>query len=357
MYKNIKIENFRGVSYLELKGLQHINLLVGKNNCGKTTVLESLFLLTGASNPHLPLRITDLRGLNPINIESWETIFNELDIKKRIQISGDLKKPDEKRMLVIKPNLETYVYSSESRDKKENGLSFAEDYSITKPYFDSLTLEFSYKRKGHKRFNKVISRLIKKEADLVAEQRQEFKDYLVGVYSTGNTRQYDLDKRFHNLMIQNRSEEIVEILRQLVPNLKDIELGRDKILYCDIGLAKKLPVNIMGDGFISILASVMNIMAMENGMVFLDEIENGLHYSSQDILWKAIFTAAQQYNVQVFASTHSNECVNEFAKQGLSTSQNISKLFRIEKINNEIEVIDYDMKSLLASIERQWEVR
>jgi len=62
-YKTIKIENFRGIKSLEINDLARVNLFVGRNNCGKTSVLEAAFLLTGISNPGLMIQIGNWRGV------------------------------------------------------------------------------------------------------------------------------------------------------------------------------------------------------------------------------------------------------------------------------------------------------
>ena len=59
--KNIEIKQFRGLPGLSLDNFGSINLLLGNNNCGKTTVLEALFLMIGISNPQLSLSINSFR--------------------------------------------------------------------------------------------------------------------------------------------------------------------------------------------------------------------------------------------------------------------------------------------------------
>jgi len=356
MYKYLKIENFRGFKKLEIDNLKQISLFVGKNNCGKTTIIESLFLITGPTNPSLPIRISEIRGLSPMDLSSWTTIFYNLDIKLCINISAELTKPYEKRVLKIKPNIETFTYTTNSKNKKDDALDFDKSYSVTTPTFDSLILEYNYKQAGKKRAKKVTSRLIKREPDVIGQQKEKYKDYLIGAYISSNMKLADIDSRFHSLLMKKRTDEIVEILKQMEPSFKSLDIGRDRVLYCDIGLERRLPINIMGDGFITVLSAVMNIMDMENGMVFFDEIESGLHHSWQDILWEAIFKTAKKYNVQVFASTHSMECVKAFANASMEY-KDLAQLFRIDKFDNKFKVINYSVKSLLSALESGWEVR
>ena len=68
----------------------------------------------------------------------------------------------------------------------------------------------------------------------------------------------------------------------------------------------------MGDGINRILTIILSMVNVENGYFFIDEFENGLHYSVQKDLWKMIFYLAEKLNIQVFATTHSSDCINAF---------------------------------------------
>lgn len=96
----------------------------------------------------------------------------------------------------------------------------------------------------------------------------------------------------------------------------------------------------MGDGMFRLLSIILAI----------SDTENGFHHSSQEILWNAIFESAKEFNVQVFATTHSIECVKAFSSsysQLVENTDNI-RLFRI---------LSYDHNTLEASLDSGWEVR
>lgn len=63
-FKNIDIKNFRGIEHLEIEDFSRINVLLGHNNSGKSTVLEALMLQTGMSNPDLPQQLNSIRNVN-----------------------------------------------------------------------------------------------------------------------------------------------------------------------------------------------------------------------------------------------------------------------------------------------------
>ena len=91
MLKSIKIKKLRAITELELDNLGQVNLLVGQNNCGKTTILEALFFLAGAPNPHLLTIANVLRGLSVFNNDLWRTFFHNMETEDSIDIAGKLQ--------------------------------------------------------------------------------------------------------------------------------------------------------------------------------------------------------------------------------------------------------------------------
>ncbi|MFQ6120357.1 MAG: ATP/GTP-binding protein [Methanosarcinales archaeon] len=110
---------------------------------------------------------------------------------------------------------------------------------------------------------------------------------------------------------------------------------------------------------VRLLSIILAISDTQNGIVLIDEIENGFHPSSQEILWNAIFKSAKEFNVQIFATTHSMECVEAFSSSYSKISQNNDdiRLYRIERKDDDFRAVSYDHRTLEASLESEWEVR
>ena len=95
MLTNLNINNYRIFNELEMNRLDRINLIVGKNNSGKTTLLEALFLLAGAGNATMALNAYVIRGPEqgvPINQKLgetfWKPMFSALNTSKPVTITG-----------------------------------------------------------------------------------------------------------------------------------------------------------------------------------------------------------------------------------------------------------------------------
>jgi AAA15 family ATPase/GTPase len=68
----------------------------------------------------------------------------------------------------------------------------------------------------------------------------------------------------------------------------------------------------MGDGMNRILTIILALVNSDNGCLLIDEFENGLHYTVQENLWRIIFHLSKELNIQVFATTHSEDCIKGF---------------------------------------------
>ena len=363
MYKQVTIEGLRGIKHLEIGDFGQVNLFVGKNNCGKTTLLESLFLLTGPTNPQLPLIINNFRDFRKIDENSWRLIFNKLDVNSTIKISGELENPKEKRNLIIKPNTESVATLTKTTTNKETmdikEMDIKDSYSGTLPLIDGLILEFSLTNGKAKKPKKITTKVVMEGPRINIKLPENYKEHLKGVFITAKNISGQMGARFNNIQITKRIDRIIKLLRKIEPSLVSLSLGSDEIIYCDIGLDRLVPINIMGDGMFRLLSIILAISDTQDGIVFIDEIENGFHYTSQEILWNAIFESAKEFNVQIFATTHSIECVRAFSSSYSPLSRNIDdiRLYRIERKNDDFKVVSYDSKILEASLDSDWEVR
>ncbi len=354
MYKNVTIENFRGIKHLEIDDFKQVNLFIGKNNCGKTSIMEALFLLTGPTNAELPVRINTFRNLTRVDENYWEVIFNKLNVDSTIKISGEQEK--ERRELKIHPDKKSVTMLPQTTID-EGKLDIKSSYSGQSYAIDGLVLE--YIRYKNKKPKKITTSIVVGGAGIEVKVAKGYKEMLKGIFINSRYTFVDVAKRFSNIQIKKRKERIVKVLRQFEPSLKDLSLGSEDIIYCDIGLNSLIPINVMGDGMFRLLSIVLAISDTENGIALIDEIENGLHHTSQEILWKAVFASAKEFNVQVFATTHSMECLKAFSSSYSQHEEDKDeiRLFRIEKKDDSLKAISYDHKTLEASLERNWEVR
>jgi predicted ATP-dependent endonuclease of OLD family len=356
MYKKIKIENFRGISQLQFNDLKQFNLIVGKNNSCKTTVLESIFLLTGPTNPPLSIKINVFRNFNIINDYSWSLLFTKLDTQLSLELYGEVTKPKEKRYLTIKPLKETAIPKPGEQDGQ-----LGDNSSHTAPVerVNGLSFDYSIKKGNSKELLKFHSDITWDGKNLHKTLPDSYKNSLNGIFIYANYGFSDNTRRFNDIQIKKQGKQILKILQRIEPGIQDLSVGSDDILYCDVGFNELVPVNMVGERINRLLSIILAIYEASNGVVLIDEVENGFHYSALEFLWEAIFESAREFNVQVFATTHSFENIKSYssAYEKLGNKKDNMRLHRLKKENESLKLISIDHEILKITIKNGVEIR
>jgi AAA15 family ATPase/GTPase len=148
----------------------------------------------------------------------------------------------------------------------------------------------------------------------------------------------------------------MQIIEPKLIALNTIPMGNTSVIHANIGIGKLIPVSLLGEGINKLMAIIIRIINAENSCIFIDEIENGFHYTIMNKIREVIDSASKKYNVQVFATTHSLECIKA-AHETLSSSDYDFSLIRLDKTDDSIIPTYYDSESLDISIENEFEVR
>lgn len=360
MYSNFSIDNFRGISNIFVQDLGRVNVFVGKNNCGKTSVLEALFLCTGGPNAHLPISVNGFRDLHILDDGAWTIFFYGFNDTAPIVIKAKRRHSDDQRILCIKPRRSGVTYSPLNDKQREMGaVAPSRVESAPGAVADGLILEYTLERAGEVRVRISVEAAAQAGGLRITNPPPDFRDEIRGIFVNTKTVSLDLARRFTELQIRKQTDRLLAILKEMEPALRSIASGADGLLYCDIGLERMLPVNVMGDGMYRLLAFLLAIAAVPGGVVFLDEVENGFHYSSQGILWKGVMAAARDFGVQVFAATHSIESLRALAACCPASGEGGDevRVFRLERKAEVLRSIAYDCSTLALSIQREREVR
>jgi ABC-type glutathione transport system ATPase component len=168
-------------------------------------------------------------------------------------------------------------------------------------------------------------------------------------------------KYFGELEAAKRQAEILPALQILEPRLRKLSLvplAGESVLHGDIdGLPRLVPVPFMGEGMRRVLSIVLAIANAPGGVVLVDEIENGLHYSVQVDVWKAIARAARDADVQMFATTHSWECIEAAHHPFKEAGPYEFRYYRLDRRGTEITVKSLDERMLDAVEKSDLEVR
>jgi hypothetical protein len=349
MFRRLDIENFRGIRKAEISDLSRINLFFGKNNCGKSSVLESIFLITGQSNPVLPVTANAMRGIGKFSEQSMMVDFYGADISNQIHIIAD---GDERRELTIE------MIQSDSHDVVLRELSPGQSDTAMRHY----GLKSTYKLDGNAtQYNSevVISKDNDENGKIGIDKR--YKETLFSQFIPSSYLQDTMTDKLAKIIKNKREGEILEVLRIVEPRLRDIQLVGQEIM-ADVGLSQRLPINVLGDGIRKILCIILAVYNCANGVLIIDEIDNGLHYSVMKNMWRAVIASAKVYNVQLFVSTHNLDLLKGLSGYLEETDSEgdrplVSAYKLIRKADDEIVSLYYDYDNLSYSIQQEIEMR
>lgn len=346
MFRALTINNFRGIRTSKVEDLSQINLFFGKNNCGKSSVLEAIFLITGQSNPTLPFSVNTLRDYRRIS-ESDLTLnfYNQQDGIIRITAEGDLPR-----------SLEISTFHSQNSNISLSDLEDSVNQQIPGTY--GLNLKY---RLGNKIFSSRCLIPIKEGEQAKIEIDNNYKESIFSEYLPASYLQVSVAKQYEQIVADKQEKTIVDILRSIEPKIQDMHLVGNQ-LFVDLGMERRLPINVLGDGIRKLLSIILCMFRCRNGVLLIDEIDNGFHHSVMPQLWKAVFMSAAINNTQVFVTTHNIESMKKMIEMlhepENNNYQTMLSAYKLIKDNTDkVTSIKYQFEQMDYSIKQEMEIR
>ena len=360
MYTSFQVSDFRCFGRLRIDELGLVNLIGGKNNVGKTALLEALFVHSGAPNPELVLGLDALRGIGELRIRPrrahevlWPSLFKEFDTSRVIELVAEYGR-GRRRTVKLREVSETDavdVHLDRLFPPKEDQIFLSTEAT-------SRVLQVSYEDEGEKPQVRYI-----KIEDGRARIRPRPTDPSAPAYFLPAHAWPDLPRladQFGQLEINKREDVLKDALKVIEPELHKLSvvvIGEVPVIHGDIGLERLVPLPLMGGGIVRLATLILAINSAENGIIMVDEIENGIHHSVLHNMWRVVAEAARESNTQVFATTHSLECVTAAHEVFSTTGPDDFRLHRLDRDADEIRTVTYGGSSLSAAIDSDLEVR
>lgn len=318
--KEFRTKQFRGIKNLKINNLGNINIIVGDNNSGKTSVLEAMMLLRNAfefSNVLNVMRLRDNGFYSPFRTSAYDNflyMFNPEKEEKRIEVEGVIE--DKLVGVSLYGTVENILVDmTELRDRNRRMHGMLEEQSEV--YEENETTEFQGKLESHI------------EDKIVYEEKIAFNPYtrlsgikaskpenieMVYISPTDHTNgnvfsrivKNDDYKEIVLRVIQIFDREIEDILY-----LKNEQTSRpiECIKHKRLGI---MPLSTYGDGIKKVLLLANGIARAAGGILLVDEIETAIHSRHYDDIFRFVIKACQQFDIQLFATTHSIEAVDGF---------------------------------------------
>ena len=313
-FESVSIRRFRGLEHIELEDLGAVNLLVGANGSGKTSVLEAIFLLSGLSNAKLVLGVQNQRNHIVREFDDLSAIFHDLDIDRPIELSAMAPADAAQRDLSIAaPFAETIGGVLEQNG--EGGTS--EETRIPRVASSSpdrrRVLLYEAKMAGHAietplSFTCHLAVLGDGQVNLSAPIPPAEMDNIAGrmtiparMFRPSSNHDSEVISR---VVVDKKKEKLIEIMRKIDPQIQDVSTSGD-IAYLDTGLKKMLPITMFGGG-VTRVADIISRCVLENpNIVLIDEMENGVHYKGIHEFLKVMLGLSSSDGIQIFMTAHS----------------------------------------------------
>ena len=357
MITNLNIENFRGIQKLSIKEMRRLVLLSGNNNVGKSSVLEAVFLMMDHLSPDSFSRMNGFRGLNiPTNgVSLWEPLFYQMNPDNTIRIQA---KRGEDTLTLSYAKDDSYIPALNGGIPKNVAGSFQS--SAKRNY----TLRFDFQVEGSADYSEIghytasENGMLRELADDDGDKQVMQLSYTSFVNNNFVRTDRAILDRMGKAEINGEKEKLIHFLNRIDSSISDIvTLSTNGIPQLYINTNRKLlPVQFSGDGINKLLYIVLSIMDARDGILLIDEIDTGFHYSMYEDLWKIVSDVSRDYNCQVIATTHSYENIMG-AVEGVKDYPEDFSFYRLGYTRNGIESFRYSYDLLKNALRSDMEVR
>lgn len=365
MYKTFRVKNFRCFKDLQINDLGRVNLIAGKNNTGKTALLEAMYLHTRPLEPKTLLSLQQSRDLDIPEedlSDYWSQFFLGRASNLTISLEVGLDKPSHTSGLEIHELSEDedlvslrHGYGSML---SSGGMSEFDAFEVTSGIVAGLRLYSYYEADGGNSSRDVF---LSSNPKLPALPIFQSNDRAQFVPVQGRPDKQDSSMQFSALDEQGKISLLIEIVRMFEPSLTDLRLAKmhGELLICGRTNGSLIPLKLMGEGVNRVSHFLITMLSNPISYLFIDEIENGIHYTVQTELWKAIGQIARDQKIQVFSTTHSLEMIqaaHEAFKDDDIDDFRFHRLYQDTTTGN-IEARTYNEYSIGAAISKDREVR
>jgi hypothetical protein len=367
---SLGIQGFRAFRHLRIPRLGRVNLIVGRNNTGKSSVLEALRLYAADG---LPSVLTSLLGQRGEFSSAASGDAGEGSPHQQLALEHLFhgRKPllETTTPIVVGPlnhggpSLHVRVGWLIQVDDETFGPQFAPADEllnvdpVTSPLVPGLIV-----RLGEAVQHLLPLRDLTDQASRYLRLRKP-RVSCIEVSPCGLEGR-SVGRLWGRIVLTDLETDVVAALRIIAPEVERISVvggdqgGREGTALARVrGLAQPIPLSSMGDGMVRLFNLTLALLNAEDGFLLADEIESGIHYSAQADMWRLVFRVAQRLNVQVFATTHSLDCVTAFQQAAAENTDEEGILIRLQERKGEIEAVLFDEEKLGFAAQEQIEVR
>jgi len=320
----LTIERFRLLRQLKLEALGRVNLVTGRNNTGKSSILEALRILTSDASPTVLASILRYGEEDmgdgeepgrPLDAESVSQVFPQIsEIREPIVLAAN------GGQRVMKLTLSVGFFSEE-RDQEGTRKLVPKQVELfsTGELLPALVIEAGSVRRiiPLEQLRRLYYRGRVLRPDLVEEPRLP----CVFVSPYGGERTANLGPLWDKIALTDREKDVVKALTIIDSDIQAVSMvggeGARQMRTAIVRsktFARPVPLRSFGDGLNRLFGIVLSLVNAKDGLLLIDEFENGMHHTVQFDVWRGIFRLSKLLNVQVFATSHSWDAIEAFQK-------------------------------------------
>jgi AAA15 family ATPase/GTPase len=362
MIESLSIENFRCFESLKLSNLKRVNVIVGTNGSGKSALLEALLLGLRATPLTVINVINTLRGvalpqliqvgagqlgvpvISPSMFQSlWDPLFSHQDNKKTIRIS----------------------YRDSYKTEYSLKLYYAFDrpvpipQAVPAPFASNVAPIIFERKKGNEE--------PKQTPVSVNAQNQIAHDPLTeslgpdALYFAATSFYAEVDNArwMSNLALEGKEKEVNDIIGAQFPQIKQLQVLSPvnlPAIWATLTSGEKRPVSLVSAGIHKFLTLVLASVSARNGVVIVDELENGIFYEKFGALWETLYKLCEKNGTQIFVTTHSDECLKAVAPVIDGRDKEFC-LLRSEILNGQCRVVEITGAAMRDALRTSIEIR
>lgn len=375
---DLHISGFRGINELRIPKLGRVTLLAGSNGVGKTSVLEAVQAYATGGRPsdlsvilsrHEEFIVSRDDDGDKISVPDPTALFfgrqaNENSVIKIGPI--DCSEEDKLKIVWTIPNKQQKFFGGngfdgQSRDLSEfvMRISFAGESGVI-----PLILQLDEKRVRQYSFQRLRNFDVEDENSDFTYWPESVEFHLLGPGLVSNLK---LEELWDEIALTDDETKVTNALQLVVDqSIKRVALGGGErgpfgnsrgIIVRLQGQDRPVPLRSLGDGATRLFAVALALTATRDGIIAIDEVENGIHHSLHIDFWRIIFQMAIENSIQILATTHSLDCIRGFAQAASEFKSDEGVLIRLEKSDGKIQAITYPEHELCIAAEQGIEVR
>ncbi len=344
-----------------------MNLLVGKNNCGKSSILEAVQLLVTGDTVNLT-KIAAARD----ELE----YYHDQDVLDNYGKTANASHFFHGHQIDLQSELSISSENS-TFSMKIVGLSFLDDKSIPSAGIGNqgklIPMEQEYLLHANSSITGERKTPLTQEG-LIAEIHPFFnrpdtdinnnKDELLPIMmiTSKSLDSASMSSLWDTVVIEGDETEAVKALQIIEPEVESIQFLSSYSSYGGVWLGlnsrkKRIPLGSMGDGVKRMLALSLALANVQGGVLLIDEIDTGLHWTVMEDMWKLIIQTADVLDIQIFATTHSQDCIRGLGDL-LETSPHLGKHVSLQSIERRLEkAVNLNGEDICTAVEQEIEVR